>query len=92
MNTAVINIKTEKATKIEAQKVAENLGFNLSSVLRAYLKEFIRTKRVNFSLEEPSDYLISTMKKAEEDRKKGKASPIFRDSKSAIKWLEKQGI
>ena len=92
MNTAVINIKTEKSTKVEAQKVAENLGFNLSSVLRAYLKEFIRTKRVNFSLDEPNNYLLNAMKKAEENRKKGKASPIFKDSKSAIKWLEKQGI
>jgi len=92
MNTAVINIKTEEKTKIEAQKVAEDLGFNLSSVLRAYLKEFIRTKRVLFSLDEPNDYLLNAIRTSKDNRKRGKASPVFKNSKNAIKWLEKQGV
>lgn len=46
----VINIKTEKEVKQNAQKLAQNLGFSLSAVLNAYLKQFVRNKAVHFSI------------------------------------------
>lgn len=93
MYTAVINIKTEEETKREAQKLASKIGVSLSALLNAYLKQLIRTKRVEFDLnEEPSEYLIKTIKKAEKNLKDGKASPVFRTGEEAVKWLEKQGI
>lgn len=46
----IINIKAEKSVKEEAQKTAKELGLSLSALLNAYLKQFIRTKRVYFSL------------------------------------------
>lgn len=91
MNTAVINVKTEPQLKAKAQKVAEELGFSLSAIIKAYLKQLIKTKTVSFSVsEEPSEYLIQALKEAEEDRKKGKGSPTFDNAKDAIKWLKKQ--
>ena len=93
MYTAVINIKTEPETKKKAQQVASEIGVSLSSLINAYLKRLIRTRRVEFDLnEEPSEYLIKTIKKAEENYKKGKTSPAFRTGEEAVKWLEEQGV
>lgn len=93
MNTAVIITKTEPEVKRKVQAVAKEFGISLSSLLNAYLKQIIRTKKIEFTLdEEPSKYLITTIKQALQDRKNGKASPIFNTGKEAIKWLEKQGI
>lgn len=50
MKTTVINIKTEKEVKKNAQKIAEDLGLSLSAVINAYLKQFVRNKEVHFSV------------------------------------------
>ena len=74
MNQAVINVKIDPKVKIQAQKVAADLGLSLSGLLNAYLRNVIRTKEVCFSLnkpEIPSARLIRSIKKAEEDWKKG---------------------
>lgn len=93
MNTAVIITKTEPEVKKRAQAVAKEFGISLSSLLNAYLRQIVRTKKIEFALnEEPSEYLKRTIKQALVDRKKGKASPVFNTGKEAIKWLEAQGI
>lgn len=45
----VINIKADKDVKESAQKVAQDLGIPLSTIINAYLKQFIRNKSVYFS-------------------------------------------
>lgn len=93
MNTAVIITKTEPEVKRRAQEIAREFGISLSSLLNAYLKQIVRSKKIEFALDErPSEYLVKTIKQAVEDRKKGKASPIFNTGKEAIKWLKTQGI
>jgi len=93
MQTAVINIKTEPKIKKQAQEVAKALGFSLSSLIDGYLRQLIRTKAVDFKLEErPNAYLRSVMKQAKENLKKGNHSPVFTNIKDELKWLEKQGI
>ena len=92
MNTAVIVTKTDPEVKIQAQQVAQELGISLSSLVNAYLRQVARTRRVDFSLDEPSEYLITAMKTAARDRRAGKASPVFKSGKDAVEWLEKQGI
>ncbi len=49
MNTTVINIKTDKVLKHDAQKLAKNFGLPLSAIVNIYLREFVREKRVVFS-------------------------------------------
>jgi len=49
MNTTVINIKTDKVLKSDAQKLAKNFGLPLSAIVNTYLREFVREKRVVFS-------------------------------------------
>lgn len=45
----VINIKADKEVKERAHEVAKELGIPLSTVINAYLKQFIRNKEVYFS-------------------------------------------
>ncbi len=75
-------------------ETAAELGMPLSSIIKAFLKQFIRTKSVEFNVrnEEPSEYLIKTIKQALKDKKEGKASPVFKTGQETIKWLEEQGI
>lgn len=94
MSYAVVTTKVDPQIKKEAQETAEQLGLPLSVVIKAFLKQFIRTKTVTFSAvgENPSKYFLSELKKAREDRKKGKASPVFSTGEEAVAWLEKQGV
>ncbi|OGK24958.1 hypothetical protein A3A46_00895 [Candidatus Roizmanbacteria bacterium RIFCSPLOWO2_01_FULL_37_13] len=89
MNTTVINIRTDAKLKSSAQKVAENLGLSLSALINGFLKHLIKTKKITFSVkEEPSDYLIKSIKEAEEDWKKGNYYS-FKNPKDALKFLDK---
>ncbi|MDP3974412.1 MAG: type II toxin-antitoxin system RelB/DinJ family antitoxin [bacterium] len=93
MNTAVINIKTEKALKKQVQNIASDLGLSLSSLINVYLKQLVRTRKIELDLgEEPSNYLKSILKQANINYRKGKTSPSFITGKDAVKWLEKQGV
>jgi addiction module RelB/DinJ family antitoxin len=94
MSYAVVTTKIDPQTKKEAMETAKELGMPLSVVIKAFLKQFIRTKSVEFSArdEEPNEYLKSIMKQAEENWKKGNHSPIFETGEEAVAWLEKQGI
>lgn len=95
MSYAVVVTKVDPKTKKEAQATAEKLGLSLSAVIKAFLKQFIRTKTVTFSAREeeiPNARTLKVLKKAEENYKKGNFSPIFRTGEKAVKWLEDQGI
>lgn len=90
MNTAVINIKTDPKIKSQAQQIASDLGFSLSSLLNGYMRHLIKTKTVYFTSksEEPSEYLIKALKESDADRKAGRVSPSFTNAKDAISWLD----
>lgn len=95
MSYAVVVTKLDPQTKKQAQKTAEELGMPLSVVIKAFLKQFIRTKTVTFSAreaEEPSEYLKQIMRQAEKDWKEKKGSPLFKTGEEAVAWLEKQGL
>ena len=88
-NTAVINIRTDAKIKSKAQAVTEKLGLSLSAVINAYLRQLIRTKSVSFSLsEEPTEYLLETLRNSKKDIKKGFVSPAFDNVKDADRWLD----
>ena len=44
----IINIKTEKEIKENAQSIAKEMGISLSDVINASLRNFIRTREVYF--------------------------------------------
>ncbi len=94
MNYAVVTTKVDLQTKKQAMATAQSMGVSLSDVIKALLKQFIRTKTVNFDTrnEVPNAYFKRMIRQAEKDYKAGKASPAFDNVKEEIKWLEEQGI
>ncbi len=87
MKTAVLNIKIDPKVKKEAQKVADELGFTLSAIINASLRNLARTKSISYSLLEPSEYLKKAIRSADADYAKGKSIGPFCDAKSMIKSL-----
>lgn len=88
MNTAIVNVRVETALKKQAQKVASELGISLSAIIHGFLKQLVKTKTVTFSAsEEPTKYLIDTLKESKEDIKAGRVSPTFTNAKDALAWL-----
>lgn len=49
MQKILINVKTDKQVKRNAQTIAKELGLSLSDVINASLRNFIRTREVYFS-------------------------------------------
>ena len=87
MKTAVLNIKIDPKVKKDAQKVAAELGFTLSAIINASLKNLAREKTVTLSVFEPSVRLKQSIKSARLDRARGKSVGPFRDAESMIKSL-----
>lgn len=76
MNTTSFYIQIEPVIKQQAQKTADELGLSLSSVVKALLKQFIRTKKLSVSIqgrpEIPNERFIQDLKQSEEDFKAGR--------------------
>lgn len=53
MTKTLINIKADTVVKRQAQRKAKALGVPLSTVVNAYLKEFVREPSVTFSIHQP---------------------------------------
>src|SRR3989337_1493306 len=54
LTKTTILIKTDKAIKESAQKTAERIGIPLSTILNAYLRQFVSEGRVEFSAYMPN--------------------------------------
>jgi len=50
MNTTML-IKTNKELKNEASRIAKEMGVPLTTVVNAFLAQFVRDKRLNISIE-----------------------------------------
>ena len=88
-NTAVINVKVNPELKTQAQNLAEELGFSLSSLINACLKQIVRSGSVSFSVsEEPTEYMIKALKESKADIKAGRVVS-FENGKDALTYLDK---
>lgn len=89
MNTAVINVKVSPDLKAQAQNLAKELGFSLSSLINAGLKQMVRSRAVSFSVaEEPTDYLLEALEESKKDIKAGRVVS-FKNGKEALNYLDK---
>ena len=88
MNTSVITVKTPSEVKTKAQEVAKELGFSLSSLVNAYLRQLVKTKTVHFSLpEEPSPFLLNSLKESKEDIKGSLGMYLYWDYKLFFEFI-----
>ena len=78
MKSAVINFKTDLATKQKAQDVANRLGIPLSNLLNAYLYELAATGSVHFTVTEPmTEKMEKVIAQAEKEIAAGELSDPF---------------
>lgn len=90
MNTTVVNFKTDAKIKRGAQAVARDLGFSLSSLLNAYLRNLVRTRLVAFTDDvrlEPTAYLKRALRQSEKDIKEGRVIS-FSPPSEALSYLD----
>lgn len=85
----VINIKADQDVKDTAQKLAHDLGFSLSTIINAFLKQFIRTKEVHFSISPAiSLELTELLGEVEKDIRKNKnISRVVSSESDLAKYL-----
>ena len=86
----MINIKTDTKVKTEAQKLAKELGFSLSSVVTASLKQFIRTRELHVSTARSmTPYLEGVLAQVTKDiRTKKNLSKKFVNGKDMDTYLD----
>lgn len=91
MNYAIVITRVDPKTKKEAMATAESLGMPLSAIIKAFLKQFIRTKSVFFSAdsETPSAHLLESLRKSEEDVKAGRVIS-FKTGQDVLDYLDKE--
>lgn len=70
MQKTMISIKMDRDIKTKAQRLAKELGLPLSTLINAYLKDFIRNPEVILSLKPKAE---KTLKNASLNYKKGKS-------------------
>ena len=88
MKTAVINFKTDEATKLKAQAVAGKLGIPLSNLLNAYVHELANTGSVHFTTTEPmTAKMEAAIAQAEADIAAGDLSGPFETAEEMIRHL-----
>lgn len=73
MEKTLLNVKTDKKLKQEAQNVARELGLPLGTIINAYLKDLVREKRVVFATPPvPNKGVQKLLEKIDNDIKRGK--------------------
>lgn len=91
MNTyTILNVKTDKKLKAEAKKVATELGVPLSTVVNAFLKQFVREKEITLSVNQyrPTPYLEQILKEAQVEYKNGNVR-AFKSGADMLRHLKK---
>ncbi len=54
--TATIQLRIDRATKLKAQSTLKKLGFDLSSGLKLFLSQVVRTKSIPFTIRTVNGY------------------------------------
>ncbi len=89
MEKTVLNIKTDKKIKKEAQKVARELGLPLGTIVNAYLRELVHEKRVLFSVPPaPNQRLRKLLKEIKNDINKRKENAKPLNYEEAVRYLD----
>lgn len=84
----VLNIKIDKKTKEEAQKLAKSLGLNLSQIANASYRQFIRNREFTFTDGYTmTPYLEKVVEEAQAEYDKGKSIGPFQSAQEAMKYL-----
>jgi antitoxin component of RelBE/YafQ-DinJ toxin-antitoxin module len=87
MNTTML-IKTDKALKVKAQKLAKEMGLPLGTLVNNYLRNFIVERQAIFTAPMPNKKTIRDIEEARKELKAGKASGPFSTADEFISHLK----
>lgn len=87
----VLNIKTDRDVKKQAQELANEFGLSLSAVVNMYLKQFIRNQEIKLSTApKMTPMLEQLIGRALSDYRHGKnISPAFSSEEEIKNYLSK---
>jgi len=89
MNT-VISVRIPSQLKNSAQEVAEGAGFKLSTLINAYLRQLVATRRIELYSPEPmTSKLEKLIESVEADLQAGKVSKKFDNADEFLADLKK---
>jgi addiction module RelB/DinJ family antitoxin len=88
----VLNVKTDRDVKEQAQALAKHIGVPLSTVVNAYLREFVQTGTLTISRDPILKQSVAKelAEQVAETRAKKNTSPAFTNAEDAIAWLNVQ--
>ena len=81
-------IKTNKALKQKAQKLAKEMGLPLGTLVNNYLRDFIIERRVTFSAPMLNKKTIKAIEDSRREFKAGKTSGPFKNANDFIRHLQ----
>ncbi len=86
----VISVKIDRDVKTAAQEVAKSAGLTLGTIVNAYLRQVVATRRIEIYAPEPvTPTLQKLMADVEAELREGKASPPFHDVEDFLADLKK---
>lgn len=89
MNT-VISVRIDKELKDSAQEVAESVGLKLGTLINAYLRQVVATRRIElFAPEQMTPKLESLIAEVESELQLGKVSKKFETADAFLSDLKK---
>lgn len=85
----ILNVKTEKALKEQAKKVAHELGLSLSDIVNESLRQMVKTREAHFSaVPRMTPELAVLLGRIETDIQRDRnLSPVFVSAKDMDKYL-----
>jgi addiction module RelB/DinJ family antitoxin len=83
--TTVISIRLDKDIKTSAQEVAKSAGLSLSTLINAYLRQVVATRRIElYAPEQMTPHLEGLIEKVEKSINAGNVSKPFKNAKDFI--------
>ena len=86
----VISVKVDTDVKIAAQEVARSVGLTLSTLVNAYLRQVVATRRIELYAPEPvTPKLAQLIAEVEAELHSGKASAPFDNADDFLAALKR---
>jgi len=87
----VISVKTDPATKAQAQAVAKTIGIPLSTLINAYLRELAASQSVTFSMQPRLKRAVAaSLRRINDDIEAGRnLSPEFNNTEEMVAYLNR---
>lgn len=81
-----VTVRVDKKTKLDAARIVEDFGFDLSSVTRAFYRQIVRENRIPLTLSypEPNDESLEAIRETEEIIKRDGTDRSFSSARELL--------